>query len=73
MLVNSVVQSINEKIVDDLTTNLGYDRDTAVKMVEEYEGITFDLSDEVDSSNPFWPTIKKRLGEKFSSSLFFYF
>lgn len=45
-IVNSIVQSINENIIDDLTNNLGYDHDTAVKMVEEYEGFSFELDAE---------------------------
>ena len=45
-IINSINQNINEEIIDDLTTNLGFDHGVAVKMVTEFEDFDLWLSAE---------------------------
>jgi aromatic ring-opening dioxygenase catalytic subunit (LigB family) len=45
-IINSINQNINEEIIDDLTSNLGFDHGTAVKMVTEFEDFDLWLSAE---------------------------
>ena len=40
-IINSINQTINEEIIDDMTKVLGVDHQSAVKMVTEFED--FDL------------------------------
>lgn len=44
IITNSIVQTINEGIIDDLV-KLGYPHDEAVKVVTEFDG--FDLNQDV--------------------------
>jgi hypothetical protein len=46
-LTNSILQSINEEIIDDLV-NLGFDHEEAVKVVTEYDGFDF-VTDAMDN------------------------
>jgi hypothetical protein len=48
ILANSILQVINENIIDDLL-GLGYDHPTAVKVVTEYSGDIF----AEDDNSPF--------------------
>jgi hypothetical protein len=52
ILTNSIIQTINEEIIQDLI-NIGYDHNTAVKVVTEYDGYDFMMDAELNPSDPF--------------------
>ena len=45
-IINSINQNINEEIIEDLTSTLGFNHGTAVKMVTEFEDFNLWLSAE---------------------------
>jgi len=45
-IINSINQTINEEIIDDMTKVLGVDHQSAVKMVTEFEDFDLWLSAE---------------------------
>ncbi len=45
-IINSINQTINEEIIDDMTKVLGFDHQSAVKMVTEFEDFDLWLSAE---------------------------
>lgn len=52
-ITNSILQSINEEIIQDLI-DLGYNHDDAVKVVTEYDGYDFMQDADLNPSDLFW-------------------
>lgn len=51
-LTNSIIQTINEEIIQDLI-NLGYGHEEAVKVVTEYDGYDLMMDAELNPSDLF--------------------
>lgn len=52
-LVNEIASDINNRVVESLVVDLGYDYDHAVKVVTEFEG----FGPDVDEDSTFWNSL----------------